>query len=91
MTTSTVADRSARVPGRSLAWLRRWQQQLSDRIHADGDVYARQNGWTVTPVTGRFGFSGRIYRDPRFDQRATVDPARRAALRAHQSQKGGAP
>ena len=37
---------------------------MSDRLHADGDALARERGWTITTTTGRFGFGGRVYRDP---------------------------
>jgi hypothetical protein len=47
----------------------RLQQRLSDRLHAKGDAYAQQAGWTTTTTTGRFGFGARVYRDPRFAQR----------------------
>ena len=69
--TEMSAGRSAKgVTGRVSAWIARLQRQLSDRIHADGDALAREHGWTVTTTTGRLGFGGRVYRDPRFDQRA---------------------
>ncbi len=49
----------------------RLQQRLSDRVHAKGDAFAQQAGWTTTRTTGRLGFSARVYRDPRFAQRHT--------------------
>jgi hypothetical protein len=49
----------------------RLQQRLSDRMHAKGDEFAQQAGWTTTTTTGRFGFGDRVYRDPRFGQRQT--------------------
>jgi hypothetical protein len=48
----------------------RWQQEVSDSIHAPGEKYAAEAGWAVTRSTGRFGFGARTYRDPRFDQLA---------------------
>jgi hypothetical protein len=44
-------------------------QRLSDRIHAAADDRARARGWQVTPTPGRFGLSGRSYRDPLFAAR----------------------
>jgi len=49
----------------------RLQHRLSDRVHAQGDAFAGQAGWTTTKTTGRFGFGARVYRDPRFGQRQT--------------------
>jgi hypothetical protein len=69
--TDMAADQRAKgVTGRISAWIARLQQQLSDRLHADGDALAHERGWTITTTTGRFGFGGRVYRDPRFDQLA---------------------
>lgn len=45
-------------------------RRLSDRLHADGDMVARERGWDITVTTGRLGFVGRIYRDHRFATRA---------------------
>jgi hypothetical protein len=42
-----------------------WQENVSDRTHADDDYRAQAMGWTVTRSTGRFGFGARTYRDPR--------------------------
>ncbi|HEY8114623.1 MAG TPA: hypothetical protein VII16_17505 [Actinomycetes bacterium] len=67
------------MAGRLSAWIARRQQQFSDHLHADGDALAREHGWTITTTTGRFGFGGRVYRDPRFDHLATN--ARRAQPR----------
>jgi len=50
-------------------WIRRIQERLSDRVHAQGDAFAEQAGWATTKTTGRFGFGARVYRDPRFGQR----------------------
>jgi hypothetical protein len=47
----------------------RLQQRLADRLHAKGDAFAQQAGWTTTTTTGRLGFGARVYRDPRFAQR----------------------
>jgi hypothetical protein len=70
-----MTDMAARQPAKGLtervrAWIGRRQQQFSDYLHADGDTSARERGWTITKTTGRFGFGGRVYRDPRFDQLA---------------------
>ena len=48
---------------------RRWQQAWSDWVHAGGDAAARCHGWTITVTSTRSGFSGRVYRDPRFGTR----------------------
>ena len=37
--------------------------------HAEGDDFARVQGWEIRRATGRFGFGSRQYHDPRFDQR----------------------
>ena len=67
-----MADITRRQPvtgaRRLTAWIGRRQQAWSDRIHAASDAVARDAGWTVTRQTGRLGFGGRTYRDPRFDQ-----------------------
>jgi hypothetical protein len=44
-------------------------RKLSDRIHTGADGRAQARGWTVTETSGRFGLSGRSYRDPRFAAR----------------------
>ena len=44
-------------------------ERLSDRIHAAADDRVRARGWQVTHTPGRFGLSGRSYRDPRFAAR----------------------
>ena len=54
-----------------MSWLTRLQQRWSDRVHARGDAFAEQAGWTTTTTKGRFGFGARVYRDPRFGQRRT--------------------
>ena len=64
--------------------LTRLRQRLSDRLWADDDAFARQAGWTITKTGGRFGFQGRVYRDPRFSQRraretTTAPPAKAPA------------
>jgi len=51
------------VFSRLAARIGRRQRELSDRVHANRDAFARDAGWCVVPVTGRFGFGGRIYRD----------------------------
>lgn len=45
------------------------QRQLSDRMFAEGDAFARENGWTIAKSSGRLGLGARVYRDPRFDYR----------------------
>jgi hypothetical protein len=65
ITIHTRAGIGARISG----CVGRRQRDLSDRVHAAGDALARQHGWTVTATTEWFGFGGRIYRDPRFDDR----------------------
>jgi hypothetical protein len=62
------------------AWIRRGQREVSARIHAAGDDRARRHGWTVTATTGRFGFEGRSYRDPRFDERRRLLARQAVAL-----------
>jgi hypothetical protein len=80
--TDTPADRRAeRLTARVKAWIAQRQHQFSDHLHADGDAFARERGWTITTTTGRFGFGGRVYRDPRFDHLA-VDARRDAPHRA---------
>jgi hypothetical protein len=76
VTSATASRNQATRPGRLLAWVRRWQQRLSDRVQATGDSLTRQHGWQVTPVTGRAGFDGRIYRDPRFGRLAAIRATR---------------
>src|SRR2546422_7118317 len=41
------------VPRRLTGWMARFQRQLSDRIFADGDAFARERGWEITKTTGR--------------------------------------
>jgi len=48
---------------------RGWQQAWNERVHAAGDAVARRHGWTITVTSTRSGFSGRVYRDPRFGTR----------------------
>jgi hypothetical protein len=68
--TQTTAPRHAGSVHRRLAgWIARLQQQLSSRLFADSDAFARQHDWTITRTTGRLGFGVRVYRDPRFDDR----------------------
>jgi hypothetical protein len=54
-------------------WVARLLCQLSDRVFAGGDAFARENGWQITKTTGRFGFGARAYRDPRFAHRNARD------------------
>lgn len=67
--TETTSRTRVSILARICAWIRRYQHELSVRIHAAADERARQHGWTVTETTGRFGFEARSYRDPRFDDR----------------------
>ena len=60
--TDTGPNPARRLAGR----LRRRQQDISDRVHADGDASALAHGWTVIATTGRLGMGGRTYRDRRF-------------------------
>jgi hypothetical protein len=53
-------------------WVVRLLRQLSDRVFADGDAFARENGWEITKTTGRFGFGARSYRDPRCGPRTAA-------------------
>jgi hypothetical protein len=81
-----MTDMAANQPGKGVtarvsAWIARRQRQFSDHLHADGDALARDRGWTIAKTTGRFGFGGRVYRDPRFDQRAAD------ASREHQRER----
>jgi hypothetical protein len=68
MTETTIRTRAG-IAARISVWARRRQHELSVRIYAAADDRARRYGWTVTETTGRFGFEGRSYRDPRFDAR----------------------
>jgi hypothetical protein len=52
-----------------MTWITHLHNRLSDHVHARGDAFAGQAGWTITRATGRFGFGARVYRDPRFGQR----------------------
>jgi hypothetical protein len=66
---NVLAAAARRSPAaRISAWIGRRQQERSDRLHASGDKFAAEAGWTVTTSTGRLGFGARTYRDPRFDQ-----------------------
>jgi len=70
MTTDTAAGRRpASLTRRPPAAIARLQRQLSDCIHQSGDALARERGWDITTTTGRLGFAGRAYRDPRFAAR----------------------
>jgi hypothetical protein len=70
MTDMAASQPAKGLTGRVSAWIARRQRQFSDHLHADGDALARERGWTITATTGRCGFGGRVYRDPRFDQLA---------------------
>ncbi len=73
MTTQIAACRNVGSAYRRLAaWIARAQRGFSGRVHAGGDAFACQHGWAITTTTGRFGFGGRVYRDPRFGQRAAA-------------------
>jgi hypothetical protein len=71
MTQTAIRRHAGGVP-RLAAWIARLQRQLSDRVFAGGDAFAREHGWEITKTTGRFGFCARNYRDPRFSQRAAA-------------------
>ena len=60
---------------RLAALIAQHQRRLPDRLYANGDAVARQDGWDITVTTGRFGFSGHICRDHRFTTRAPRHPA----------------
>jgi hypothetical protein len=72
MTQTAARRRADNVHRRLPGWIVGLQQQLSDRIFADGDAFACENRWEITKTTGRFGFGTRTYRDPRFGQRAAA-------------------
>jgi hypothetical protein len=72
MTQATPRWGVGNMPRRLAAWVARLQRLLSDRMFAEGDAFAREQGWQITTSTGRFGFGARIYRDPRFGQRAAA-------------------
>jgi hypothetical protein len=67
--TETTIRTRAGIAARILVWIRRRPHEVSARIHAAADDRARRYGWTVSQTTGWFGFEGRSYRDPRFDDR----------------------
>jgi hypothetical protein len=69
MTQTATRRHASSVPRRLTGWIARLQRQLSDRIFADGDAFARVRGWEITKTAGRLGFGARSYRDPRFSQR----------------------
>jgi hypothetical protein len=69
MTEMAVCRRAGGMPGRLAVRVARLQRQLSDRVHAGGDAFARERGWTIATTTGRLGFGTRVYRDPRFGPR----------------------
>lgn len=72
MTQATPRWGVGNMPRRLAAWVARLQRLLSDRMFAEGDAFAREQGWESTKSTGRFGFGTRIYRDPRFGLRPTA-------------------
>jgi hypothetical protein len=37
-------------------WIGQWQQAWTDQLHAEGDAFARVQGWEIRRSTGRFGF-----------------------------------
>jgi hypothetical protein len=84
MTETATRRHAGSVPRRLAEWIARLQQQLSDRLFADADAFAREHGWQITKTTGRSGFGARSYRDPRFGQRA-------AAARQGPEYNGGRP
>jgi hypothetical protein len=87
--TQTAPRRGAsNVPHRLAAWIAQLQRQLSDRLFAEGDTFARGQGWEITKSTGRFGFGARIYRDPRFGQRAAARKAEECTGRRSDERSG---
>jgi hypothetical protein len=54
---------------RTVGFVRATARKLTDRVHGAADDRARALGWEVTQTPGRFGLSGRSYRDPRFATR----------------------
>jgi hypothetical protein len=61
------------VAGRGIATrIRVVGERLSERIYAAADDRARALGWEITETPGRFGLSGRSYRDPRFAARRRI-------------------
>ncbi len=70
MTTDSAAGRRpASLIRRVTAAVARLQRQLSGCVHQRGDALACERGWDITTTTGRLGFAGRAYRDPRFAAR----------------------
>jgi hypothetical protein len=80
-----VTDITKRTRVGIITWIRHWQRDLSDRLHAAGDEQARQYSWEVIKSTGRFGFGACTYRDPRFDdrRRQLSDDVAQLTERAH--------
>jgi len=54
-----------------LSWIKAAFTTIGRRLHAGPDAAARRLGWHVTST--RWGL-GRVYRDPRFGQRADEPP-----------------
>jgi hypothetical protein len=69
------------VVGRLAGRIAQLQRQLSNRIHADGDAFAREHGWSIAATAGRLGFGGRLYRDPRFSQHVAAKDSGQSASR----------
>jgi hypothetical protein len=80
---STSEEAAAQVIGTSLfrriaSVIGAWQQDVSDRVHAEGEDFCAQvMGWTASRGTGWFGFGTRTYRDPRMDSLAAHGTAPR--------------
>jgi hypothetical protein len=72
MTQTATPPHAGNVPRRLADRIARLQRQLSDRIFAGRDAFAREHGWQITKTTGRLGFGARSYHDPRFGQRAAA-------------------
>jgi hypothetical protein len=68
---STTGRLAAAPPHRPriAGFVRTAARKLRDRVHGAADDRARALGWEVTQIPGRFGLSGRSYRDPRFATR----------------------
>jgi hypothetical protein len=79
MTSHTATGRQGMT-----ARIRAVGRRLSGRIYTAADDRARARGWEVTPTPGRFGLSGRSYRDLRFAAPAAGPPG-------HAGQDGSTP
>ncbi len=70
MTTDSAAGQHPAAPTRRVPIaIAGSQRQLSDRAYQRGDALAHERWWEITATTGRPGFVGRTYGDPRFAAR----------------------